>query len=245
MVLNMSYKLKSLSLIALSCSVLLGVTGCAKRTQSQDVTGSIAMEPDYRERHPIVLADVPYNLDIYAVHGFSGIDLRQNDDVRAFAAEYKTSGKGAIIISVPHAQSAKNKNETLSSIRKVLAAAGVSGYYVQVKHYLPQDLHDAAPVHLSFIKLQAKVDNLCGQWKTDISGAATSERFTNQSPPNFGCAYQTAIAAQVANPLDLDRPRQEGAIDVEKRNKSIKNLNAGTDPTTLYKETSSKIGSTQ
>ncbi len=236
----MSFNIKSFSFTALTCILLVGVSGCAKRTQ--DVTGSVEVNPDYRERHPIVLAETPRVLEIYALRGATGLDLRQDQDIRAFASEYRSSGKGAVVASVPRGRSSDN---TLANIRRSLAAAGISGQYVKTTSYNPVDLDSAAPVRLSFLKLQASVDSLCGQWKTDITGASTSERFTNSSPSNFGCAYQSAIAAQVASPLDLVRPRQEGAIDIEKRNQNIKSIRSSKDPSTKYNTNASAIGTNQ
>jgi pilus assembly protein CpaD len=40
---------------------------------------------------------------------------------------------------------------------------------------------------------------------------------SNQSAYNFGCTYQKNLAAQIADPRDLVRPRQEGPVDVTKR----------------------------
>ena len=240
MVFKMTSKTKSLSFIALTCTLLIGVSGCARRTQ--DITGSVEANPDYRERHPIVLADTPRVLEIYALSGASGLDLRQDQDIRGFASEYRSSGRGAVVVSVPQG---KSSGGMIANVKRSLAAAGISGQYVKITSYYPADLNSAAPVRLSFLKLQASVDSLCGQWKKDITGASTSERFTNAPPSNFGCAYQSAIAAQVAYPLDLVRPRQEGAIDIEKRNQSIKSIRSSKDPSTKYNTNASAIGASQ
>jgi pilus assembly protein CpaD len=239
MLFQITPKLKSTAGIALVCTLMLGVAGCAKR--NQDVTGTVEVSPDYRERHPIVLAETPRLLEIYATRGPAGLDLRQDQDIRAFAAEYKSSGRGAIIVSVPKGAASKASGMSLAGIRHSLSAAGISSQYVKVTSYHPTDLESASPVRLSFLKLQASVDSLCGQFKTDITGASTSSRFANQSYSNFGCAFQSAIAAQVAYPLDLVRPRQEGSTDIEKRNQAIKNIRSAKDPSTKYDATAQSI----
>ncbi len=237
MLFNINFKTKPLLAVALTCTLAFSVSGCAKR--QQDTTGSIEVSPDYRERHPIVLAETPRVLEIYALKGSTGLDLRQDQDIRSFASEYKSSGRGAVVASVPNGRSS---GSPLASVKRSLAAAGISGHYVKVTSYNPVDIDSSAPVRLSFLKLQASVDSLCGQWKTDMTGASTSERFTNSSPSNFGCAYQSAIAAQVAYPLDLVRPRQEGAIDIEKRSKNIMSIRSSKDPSTKYSTNASAIG---
>ncbi len=234
---------RHLALLALVSAAAIGLSGCAKK--HPEVTGSIQMEPDYRERHPILLTDAPRTLEIYAARGPNGLDFRQDEDIRSFAAEYKSSGKGAVIAAVPRGTSSLSTSESLAGIRRSLNAAGVPARYMQITSYNPVDGSSAAPIRLSFLKLQAKVDSFCGQWPTDISGASTSERFKNQSPSNFGCSYQSAIAAQVAYPIDLVRPRQEGPIDVEKRSQAIKSLRSGKDPSTQWGTSANSVSGAQ
>ena len=221
-------------------AMLLSLGACARHT---DVTGSIAPLDDYRERHPIILTNAPKTLDIFATRGPHGLDLRQYDDVRAFAADYKAEGRGILTVALPQGPGQYETQATLAGVRKALSSAGVSGQYVNFGYYHPADGVSAAPIRLSFSKFQAKVDSHCGQWTTDFNGAATAQTFRNQSPPNFGCAYQSAIAAQVANPTDLVRPRQEGPIDVLKRSKDIEDLRQHKDPSTQWSINAQQVGS--
>ena len=230
-------------LTRLAAIVAAGLSVAACSRHGADQTASIAPSPDYRERHPIVVGNAPRKLDIFPVRGAEGLDTRQSDDIRAFVAEYKSAGQGALQIGVPDGGAATQG--TLSSVRGALAQSGISGRYVAFVHYQPDDQAAVAPIRLSFSKLQAKVDSICGQWWKDINGAGTSETFRNQSPPNFGCAYQNAFAAQIANPIDLDRPRQETGIDVLKRSKDIDTLRQHKDPSTEWRANSSQVGTTQ
>ena len=75
MQININSKIKTLSLISLTCAVAIGLSGCAKR--QQDITGSVEVNPDYRERHPIILAETPRVLEIYASSGAKQLDFRQ------------------------------------------------------------------------------------------------------------------------------------------------------------------------
>ncbi len=227
----------------LTCLLALGLalSGCAKK--QADVTGSIQMEPDYRDRHPIILANTPRKLEVYALRGPNGLDPRQADDVRAFANEYRAEGRGSMIAALPRGMASSETQASLAGIRSALGQAGVSGNYLHVTSYVPEDPAAAATVRLSFLKLQARVDSQCGQWKKDISGLSTSDSFKNQSPPNFGCAYQNALASQVANPLDLVRPRQEGRSDILKRGKDIESLREHKDPSTQWSTNAQATGS--
>lgn len=217
----------------------IAVSACARR---QDVTGSIIPPDDYRERHPIILANAPRKLEIYALRGVNGLDQRQSDDVKAFAVEYKSAGQGIIRIELPDGAAARASQESLHNIRRDLQSLGISERYLNIRYYHPEDPASAAPVRLSFLRLQAKVDSHCGQWYTDINGASTSANFRNQSPANFGCAYQSSLAAQVANPVDLVRPRQEGPYDVLKRAKDIEDLRQHKDPSTQWRTNAQTVG---
>lgn len=229
---------KPLAMVAVT-ALTIGFAGCSRHA---DVTGSIQPSPDYRERHPIVIADAPQTLSVYPVRGAGGLDLRQADDLRVFAADFRLNGRGIVTLAVP--QNGRAAAELLPSVRQALVRSGVPARLISVAAYHPDGETGAAPLRLSFTKLQAKVDSLCGQWWTDFNGAATSATFTNQSPPNFGCAYQTSIAAQVANPVDLERPRQETDIDVPRRAKDVDTLRQHKDPSTQWKTNAGQVGST-
>ena len=230
-----------LLIAATALAVSLAISGCAR--QRADVTGTIRPPDDYRERHPIILANAPRMIEIYPLRGVGGLDARQTEDVAAFAAEYRVQGSGPLTIALPDRRGAGSE-AVLADTRRALAKAGLPARYAAVTSYRPSDPAAFAPIRLSFSKFQAKVDSQCGQWQTDFNGAATSETFRNQSPPNFGCAYQSAIAAQVANPIDLARPRQEGPIDVLKRSKDIEDLRQHKDPSTEWKINAQQVGTT-
>ena len=225
---------KMVALLAISTSLV----ACARH---KDVTGTVRGSDDYRERHPIIIANAPRTLEIYPLRSSKGLDQRQADDIVAFVAEYKSQGRGYFKLAVP--DGAAESYATLDNVRRVLASAGISSGYLSTTSYRSDDPAAVAPIRLSFGKLQAKVDSLCGQWTSDFHGAGTSESFKNQSPPNFGCAYQSAIAAQVANPIDLVRPRQEGPADVLKRSKDIEDLRQHKDPSTEWRANAKSTGS--
>ena len=63
------------------------------------VTGS-TYSPDYRQRHPMVLAEGARTLDVF-VNAASGLDPRQREDVVAFAIEYRRYGHGPLMAQMP------------------------------------------------------------------------------------------------------------------------------------------------
>jgi pilus assembly protein CpaD len=221
---RLALRLGAVAVLALLASA------CSRYKHYADLTGSLPT--DVRDRHPIVLQEAPRSIDIYG--NGPQLDARQQDDLRAFAAEYRQHGRSHIIIETPSGSG--RAAATLGQIRAQLSAAGVHGGNIQVRGYPAPDYTVAAPIRLSFAKLQARVPHACGHWPEDLG--ASNGAFTSSNRPywNFGCAYQTGIAAQVADPLDLDRGRPEGRIDTQRRLNVIEKLRQGQDPTTQYRQ---------
>jgi pilus assembly protein CpaD len=213
-----------------------GLSACAssmKPTQK-------AFAPDEHDlRHPIKITQAPRHLDVFATG--HGLDRRQLQDVQGFAREYAASGQGPLTAAVPQGPSG---HYTLSNIRQALASSGAR-VPLQVVPYPADPAMGAAPVRLTFHRLQAKVASKCGLWPEDVGGGSSTAGWHNRPYHNLGCAYQTMIAAQVANPLDLVRPRLEGPIDVAKRTKDIEALRKGEDPSTKWSKDDAKIKEAQ
>jgi pilus assembly protein CpaD len=75
---------------------------------------------------------------------------------------------------------------------------------------------------LSFFGLKATVASRCGQWPRDLAvGNGPIEDWDNKPYWNFGCAFQTALAAQVADPRDLVSPQAETPQDTVIRTGAI------------------------
>jgi pilus assembly protein CpaD len=199
-------------LIALLGSALLAA--CAQR---HELTGSIPA--DFRDRHPIVLARSAVNLDLFA-HGAS-LDRRQTEDVRGFVRDYKENGEGPIIAYLPVVPGGRGATG-LDAVRRALSAAGAGGR-LQIAHYHPEP-GTAGPIRISFTKLQAKVESVCGYEGEEIVPTRWGANAVNRSAQNFGCAHQRNLAAQIADPRDLVRPREPGPVDGTRRLNSIERL---------------------
>ncbi len=226
---------KALSLLGIA---LLGLALPACNHRKADVTSSIIT--DVRERHPIVLSEAPRSIEIF---GSSGrIDQRQSNDLAAFAAEYRQHGRSQMIAEVPtYDGRSVAGSASLRGVRDVLARNGVASSLVQVRSYPGPDHTVAAPIRLSFAKLQARVPHACGQWPDDLGASSWRLGATNTSYWNFGCAYQQNLAATVADPIDLERGMPEGRIDTVRRMNAIAKLREGQDPSTTYRDAATQI----
>jgi pilus assembly protein CpaD len=207
-------------------SLMLPLGACAP---DRVVTGS-TYPMDYRERHPVVLTNAPRTLDVF-VGG--GLDQRQRDDIAAFAAEYRSHGQGLVTADVPTGARAGSRNG-LGPVREALAEAGVPGERVVVTSYPVSDPQLAAPIRLSFKRLQAKVASRCGLWPQDLGVSDVKTNAGNEPYWNLGCAMQTNVAAQTADPVDLVRGRTETRVDTMRRMSNIEKLRQGQDPSTQY-----------
>ncbi len=225
--------------LLLACGLALGA--CAGKG---DVTGSLA-PVDTRERHPIVLRDAPRSLDVFVGRTGGGLDARQAEDVELFAQEYRRSGKGGLVAQVPTGDRRESAaHGTLSAIRAALSRGGVSGAALSVRSYPVSDPSLASPIRLTFASLQAALPHDCGQWPADVGVSDFKQDMNNEPHWNFGCSSQATLAAQVADPIDLVRARNEGRPDIVKRMGAIGKLRQGQDPSTQYRQSATQINST-
>lgn len=197
------------------------------------VTGS-TYPYDHRERHPIVLAQGMQTLDVFVG---AGIGRRQRDDIHAFAAEYRRHGSGPILAQVPAGPGLGGASHfALDGIRAAFAEAGLSDAPLAVSAYPVADPTVASAIRLSFRRLQAKVATKCGLWPRDLGTSDLRSNARNEPYWNHGCAVQSNLANQVADPIDLVRGRPEDGIDTIRRTKAIDSLRQAKDPSTQYRQ---------
>lgn len=225
---------------ALAAALALGGLAAACTPADRIVTNTVPFPYDHRERHPIVLRDAQRSLDIFPGRGVDKLDGRQHEDVRSFGAEYSALGRGGIRVLIPRGQEG-HAHYAMSGIRAALAEGGYAGMPISLGYYVPQDPAIAAPIRLTFTTLKAQVASVCGQWPNDLGSGPSIRGWRNQPYWNHGCAMQTNIAAQVADPLDLVRSRPEGRIDTLKRAGGIEKLRQAKDPSTQYNQNATQI----
>lgn len=222
--------------IALAAIVLLAAALGACKSTRTDTTGSIYPH-DVRARHPYVLADGTRTLDVFPT-GPGHLDPRQAADLDAFLLEYRRYGRGTLALDLPRSGSpaqAAAAERTVGAIRRIAAESGVrSG--IAVASYSVADPSLAAPVRLSFQRMEAKVADKCGLWSQDLGVSNPGFTMQNEAYWNLGCATRSNLAAQVADPVDLVRGRPEGRIDTVRRTQVIDKLRQGNDPSTTWKQ---------
>ncbi|WP_446721510.1 CpaD family pilus assembly protein [Methylobacterium sp. DCY52] len=220
---------------SLLAACALGALAAGCNSQPVATTGAIEVA-DYRVRHPIVLTDGTRSLDVFPT-GVGQLDPRQTADVDAFMLEFRRYGRGLLLMEVPRGgppAQAASAERTATVLTRLAAQDRISAREVAVTAYAVAAPSLAAPIRLSFQRMQAKVSDACGLWPQDTGASGFAFDYSNRPMWNLGCATQSTVAAQVADPLDLVRGRPEGRIDTVKRVRDIGQLREGKDPSTTW-----------
>jgi pilus assembly protein CpaD len=233
--LNLSAALRAISVILPLAACGLPLAGCG----GDRVIATATTPPDYRARHPIVIGESDYSLDLFPTGPGGSLDSRSIDRLRDFAQRYRDLGHGQVTVLVPSggpynpAQSA-----SLGYIRQIFGGRGL----LAVAPYPVTDPSLASPVRLSFEGIKARLPHRCGDWPSDLASGSSAQGWDNKTYWNFGCANQNAMAAQVADPRDLVGPRGERPADTNMRIRAIENVRKGVDPGTKWETKNSGIG---
>lgn len=204
---------------ALGLAAML-LQACANGNRDDLKTGAIP--DDYRTRHPIVLAEVEQSIDIPVASGDRSLSIGAQDVINGFFAEYRRTSSGVLRIQYPSGASNSAAAQTLRrSFRQLALQNGVPGGRIQETSYQADPNGGLAPIRLSYNSMKATTDQ-CGQWPSDILHDTT-----NRNWDNYGCATQSNLAAQIANPTDLVSPREMTPIDAKRRTTVIGNYRDG------------------
>lgn len=198
--------------IALGLAIL--VSGCAGRVQNLEV-GSIP--DDYRTRHPIVINEQDKALDIPVSNYATRMNVQTRETIQGFAQNYLQSNASYLTIMKPAgSENSASASDYARKVSKTLSGYGVPASQITIVPYDANSYGQTAPIRLVYTALVASTEQ-CGQWKEDML-ANSSE---NKNYYNFGCATQNNIANQIANPLDLVRPRGSSPVDATRRSNAI------------------------
>ncbi len=211
----MSRKFTPKLLLAAAALPML-LAGCA--ADKREMTGRFLRHEDVQARHPIVLTEGPRILDLHIGTG-RGLTPSQRGDIAAFAREWFREGTAQIEIAVPRgALNSGAAQVAAAEARQILVASGIPAGRISHGAYRAPNPAGVGVLKLTYAAVKASVPHKCGQWPDDLGPSIDQPSEQNRSYWNFGCAYQQNIAAQIANPEDLVRPRGETAPDPVRRN---------------------------
>ncbi|TCL95723.1 pilus assembly protein CpaD [Rhizobium sp. PP-WC-2G-219] len=197
----------------LSLCIAASLAACAKRDDLS--TGGIP--DDYRSRHPIIVGESERAIDIPIASSDRRLPVGTREVIKGFAQTYRGSANGVVQIMLPSGSRNGAAVEAVRrDIRAILVQTGVPANRLLETRYDAAGSGDAAPVRLSFTAITASTGP-CGSWPEDLVSNTTE----NRNWSNFGCASQSNLAAQIANPTDLLGPQAQSPIDAARRGQVI------------------------
>jgi pilus assembly protein CpaD len=191
----------------------LGLAGCKtiEDEPGAHVAGFTLIDPS--QRHPIMVSQEPATMSIRVARGARGLSPGQKDQVAAFLGRYRgaDSGNSKLVLLVP--SGSPNESAAVLAVgdmRRLISDFGFADSAIVIEPY--RELRDAgAPIRLSYLRYIAEAPQ-CARWTSNVA-----EDRRNLPYPNFGCAQQHNLAAQIANPADLLGPRTMDPADSERR----------------------------
>lgn len=197
---------------SLACGLMVAsLAACQSQSQGSD-TAQLALA-DYSVRHPIIVSEQPETFDMPVGAQTRHLGPQLVDSVMEFAAESRERGTGRVEILVPSGGSNEAAIHSVTpDVRRALQAGGLSRSAVTTRSYAVSDPAAEAPIRLSYMRVKASAGP-CGAWPSSIDGKFNS----NVDYENYGCASQANLAAMIANPSDLLRPRASTPVDQQRR----------------------------
>lgn len=214
------------SALLLAGLVALLAAGCARSPAFK----ALAEQPaDYRVRHPILLTRTTQSAAIAVGPYSASITSLQRSAIDAFAKAFRGDGEGSLAIVIPTGSSNERAASRLAhEAHGILAAANVPPGAIVTRSYRADPAVPSPPILLSYQRLTAAVPHPCAaSGDIDIT-------IYNQQWEDFGCANHTNLAAIIANPNDLTRPRPLDQASAGRRATILQKYNTGEDPKTRY-----------
>jgi pilus assembly protein CpaD len=181
-------------------ALALALSACA----SAPSDGMLATTPteQWTDKVQVVAHPDAIRLGVHA----NGPSANQAAALSDFVTRWMQAEGGVIQVQAPTGASPR----MISGVYQLLTAQGAPPSAVKLSSYDPGE-QPGAPIVVGFERYEA-ITPRCGlEWENLTRTAA------NQAHSNFGCAVSANMAAQVANPEDLIRPRTSTLVDAQRR----------------------------
>ena len=193
----------------LAAPLLLALAACEVASNDASYSTELGL------RQPIAVTSQTVRMPVFV----AGAELAavDRDRLAEFVDDFLRSGGGVLEVAVPQVAGRDAAVAQAALVRAAAMRRGVRPYEVQMR--LTDD-PPGTPLVVSYRKYAAQGPD-CG----DHSRSSANSR--NAVHPEYGCAYQNNIAAMVANPADLLRPRGEEPPDANRRSAVIERYRLG------------------
>jgi len=197
------------TVMALAATAALGA--CASTHREDPKTG--ALTPTEQWANKVSIDAHPEEL-LLAVHP-DGLSLNQADALQTFVQHWASDEAGTIRVRTPQArglppQAGADADRMALATRDFLVAQGAPAHRIEIAAYDSTGAA-SAPVVVAYDRYQATTP-VCGENIENLT-----RTMMNRPMTNFGCAVNSNLAAQVANPEDLLRARGVEPVDAGRR----------------------------
>lgn len=182
---------------------MAGLTACASVPAEERAPERASVTETQQWVDKIKVSSAPDEI-VLAPHA-TGLSANQSAAVEALFGRWLEAEARELVVSAPN-----NAGAMATQIRDRLMMLGAPGARVRVVGFNPTGPEDDT-IRVGFLRYEAEPLK-CGQRWENLT--ATKD---NKVYENFGCAMAANIAAQVANPEDLIRPRDMTAPDTGRR----------------------------
>lgn len=188
--------------IVLLAAALAGLTACASAPPEQGPSKTAATETQ-QWIDKIKVTSAPDEI-VLAPHA-TGLSANQGSALEALVGRWLEAEGRELVVTAPNSAGAM-----ATQVRDRLITLGAPGARVRVVGFNPTGPEDNT-IRVGFLRYEAQPLRCGERWEN-----LTATR-NNTAYENFGCAMAANIAAQVANPEDLIRPRDATPIDAGRR----------------------------
>jgi pilus assembly protein CpaD len=188
--------------IVLLAAAFAGLAACASAPSEQGPSKTAATETQ-QWVDKIKVTSAPDEI-ILAPHA-TGLSANQGSALEALVGRWLEAEGRELVVTAPNSAGAM-----ATQVRDRLVLLGAPGARVRVVGFNPTGPEDNT-IRVGFLRYEAQPLRCGERWEN-----LTATR-NNTAYENFGCAMAANIAAQVANPEDLIRPRDMTPIDAGRR----------------------------
>ena len=189
----------------------VGASACASMSSppKELVDNPVATRADL---HKINVAQSGERLEVPVSATDGAMTLENQAMVDNFGRMYRDVGHGPLIVSTPAGAGDSTAAARLAQATRLRLSDGGVPYAAIAGSNYDASGKPTAPVVLSFTRYTAEAPKCAPVWEEDLSKSVT-----NQAPPSFGCFVNANLAAMIADPADLNGPRDLDPRDSARR----------------------------
>jgi pilus assembly protein CpaD len=162
--------------------------------------------------HKITVAQSGERLEVPVAGADGAITPETAALIDSFGRSYRDIGHGPLIVSTPAGAGDANAAARLAQATRVELAEGGVPYAAIAGSTYDAGGKPTAPVVLSFTRFTAEAPVCDPVWTVDLSKSAD-----NRAPKTFGCFVNANLAGMIADPADLNGPRDIDPRDGARR----------------------------